>query len=565
MTSRPLSTVAFTGSSSSGKYGPRTGRIRIDRQDGTPILHTDTPALLTATSRGLVPHLSRDNVHLTQAIRHLQLPFESFLDRNPPVPTLVGGTHPLHTLLGFSPDNHIVILTLRDPSDGRKMPPNGTDFVSGQCTRGVRKVNLTAWKNYAAQCKPDLVVALSDTPFTPAPHSQKRLTKSIERSIAWLADFLRVSPADPSATQPRNVLVHLAGGIEPSARSEFAERLSEPIEQKDAPGLSPPMNTLNDGVAGYVFDLLPLHTALAADVSRSEGLASLDDDLLHASHHQRSSHETSTELAELFRASLDPLPADKLRVINSPTSPHEILRLVRDVGVDVVDGFWAQRAADIGIALDFRFPAPRHSTPEFSVKGAPPPLARKDEKLDLGHNLFDPRYRHDHARLASSFLDGKSSAELTPDSGSPLPMPVCSCHACSPHSPASRMLHSPVDVHAWADVSPSTLQPPFVRAYVHHLLHTHEMSAHSLLVMHNLTVFAAFLSGIREVLRHGDTAGDEFDREVARFEETYDERMSLWNEAERMWLEVEHARGKGRLAREKEKQAASTIGTAVDL
>lgn len=58
------------------------------------------------------------------------------------MPTLVGGTHPLHTFLGFNPDNHVVILTLRDPSDGRKMPPNGHDFVTAQCTRGVRKVRV---------------------------------------------------------------------------------------------------------------------------------------------------------------------------------------------------------------------------------------------------------------------------------------------------------------------------------------------------------------------------------------------------------------------------------------
>lgn len=427
------------------------------------------------------------------------------------------------------------------------------------------QVNLTAWKNYVTQCRPDLVVALSDTPFTPAPHSQKRLTKSIERSIAWLGDILRTSPADPTSSRPRNVLVHLAGGIETNARSEFAERLSEPIEHKDAPGLCPPLNTLDDGVAGYVFDLLPLHTALTVEASRSKGPSSEDDDLLHASDRQRSSTETSTELAELLHASLDPLPADKLRVINSPVSPHEILRLVRDVGVDLVDGSWAQRAADIGIALDFRFPALQPPASQSSAENAPPPLSRKNGKLDLGHNLFNPLYRHDHVRLASSFLDGKS-AELLPDSGSPsLPMPVCPCHACSPRSPASRMLHSAVDVHAWADVPPSALQPPFVRAYVHHLLHTHEMSAHSLLVMHNLSVLTAFLSGIREVLARGDTARDEFEREVTKFEETYDEEMALWDEAERTWLEVEHARGKGRLAREKEKQAASTIGTAVDL
>ena len=63
--------------SSSHKFGPRMGTVRIDRKHGTPLIQTDTPALFTATSRGIVPHLSRDHVHLTGAIRHIQVPFES--------------------------------------------------------------------------------------------------------------------------------------------------------------------------------------------------------------------------------------------------------------------------------------------------------------------------------------------------------------------------------------------------------------------------------------------------------------------------------------------------------
>ena len=90
--------------------------------------------------------------------------------------------------------------------------------------------------------------------------------------------------------------------------------------------------------------------------------------------------ERSTRLTELLRASLDPLPADKLRIVNSPASPHEILRLIRDVGIDLIDAAWAQRAADIGIALDFHFPVP---TP--SSNNCPPPRARDGGRRDLGH------------------------------------------------------------------------------------------------------------------------------------------------------------------------------------
>ena len=90
------------------------------------------------------------------------------------------------------------------------------------------------------------------------------------------------------------------------------------------------------------------------------------------------------------------------------------------------------------------------------------------------------------------------------------------------------------------------------------------MSSHSLLAMHNLDVLDAFLAGVRAVLSRPQGA-EEFARAVERVERTYDEEMCLWDEAETIWLEVERARGKGRLAREKEKQAASTLGTAVEL
>ncbi|KAI0721497.1 tRNA-guanine(15) transglycosylase-like protein [Cerioporus squamosus] len=547
----------FTLSVTSGKFGPRTGSLNVDREDGTPVIRTPTPALLTATSRGVVPHFSRDNVRVTGAIQHIQLPFESFLDRNPPVLTLVGGSRPLHQFLGYETDKHVIVLTLRDSSDGRKMPPNGNDFVSAQCTRGVRKVSPSAWKSYVQKCKPDLVVALSDTPFTPPPHSQKRLTKSIERSISWLADFLRL-PADSSASRPPNVLAHLVGGADPHARAEFADRLSEPIEHKDAAGLSP-LNTLDDGVAGYVFDLLPLHTALRADGPRPMEPAGPADELLKVSDRQRSSSDSSSQLADLLQASLDPLSMYKPRVVNSPVSPHEILRLVRDVGVDLVDGFWAQRAADVGIAFDFRFPVPPH--PSTVSTECPPPRTRECGKVDLGHNLFDARYRHDHSRVSSGFADGQSMAGFGCDD-----LPVCRCTACSPRSPASHLLHSSVDVQSWHDsqqpVLPSVTQPPFVRSYIHHLLHTHEMSSHALLAMHNLTVLSAFLDGIRDVLAR-ESPQVELEKEIERFEQKYDEEMVLWDEAAAMWLDVEHARGKGRLAREREKQAVSTMGTAV--
>ncbi|KAJ2985127.1 hypothetical protein NUW54_g10254 [Trametes sanguinea] len=107
-----------------------------------------------------------------------------------------------------------------------------------------------------------------------------------------------------------------------------------------------PFNTLDEGVAGYVFDLLPLRAALAAEAGKPVDEGDLAGGLLRVSDRHRSSPDSSSRLAELLQSSLQVLPEEKPRILNSPVSPHEVLRLVRDVGIDMVDSFWAQRDDD---------------------------------------------------------------------------------------------------------------------------------------------------------------------------------------------------------------------------
>ncbi|TFY53911.1 hypothetical protein EVG20_g9919, partial [Dentipellis fragilis] len=230
-------------------FGPRLGRVTVQRteSDGPTTLDVLTPGLIASTSRGLVPHMSCDSVDQTTAIRWSHVPFESFLERLPPPPTLQPGDHPLHTYLGFRLEKHILMMALRDPFDGREMPPNGKDFVSAYCMRGVRKVKPEDWRKYVLQCNPDIVVATTDIPFTPGSHSQKRTTKSIERSAAWLATLLQpvsVPSEDPSDNHKKqmphlSVLVHMVGGANNAARRAFSDTLLEPLYAKEADAIKP--------------------------------------------------------------------------------------------------------------------------------------------------------------------------------------------------------------------------------------------------------------------------------------------------------------------------------------
>ncbi|KAI0299395.1 tRNA-guanine(15) transglycosylase-like protein [Multifurca ochricompacta] len=467
---------------------PRLGNLTVYRKSLKKLIQVQTPGLITCTSRGVIPHLSSDH-HLNPPIKWIHVPFESFLEHSPPFPTLHPGPYPLHSSLGFRPEQHILSMSLRDPADDRDMPPNGNQFVSALCLRGVRKASPDQWRDYVSSVQPDLVLALSDIPFSSASLSQKRLTKSIERSASWLANILRPLPAPATGPDANlNILVHMAGGIIPAARQAFSQSLLDPLFDKEAEAIKP-LTNLDEGVVGYSFDLAPLHKSLSPNLtlpttSKSGFIPFLD---LFSTPPAPSS---TAQIISLIRTSLTPLPTTKPRIVHSAGSPHEVLALIRDVGIDLFDAHWAQRAADVGVALDFVFPAP---------VGLPDPELPRQ----VGHNLYDKRYSHDF----SSFAD----------------------------------FHPP----------PAYTPVPYTRAYVHHLLCTHEMSAHTLLALHNLAVLDMFFVSVRRVLLEEP---ESFSQHVAHFEQTYDEKLGVLAEARKLWTEVSLARGKGRLAREREKQ-----------
>ncbi|KAF8995186.1 tRNA-guanine(15) transglycosylase-like protein [Cyathus striatus] len=512
----PVLQFSLLNPTSSLKFGPRIGTVVLKRPGTENHITISTPGLLTTTSRGLIPHLSKDNIRLTEAIRWVGVPFETFclssdrcLEQDTPVPTLYPGPNPLHTFLGFTPGQHVVALSARDPTEGKEMPTNSHTHICVSTLRGIRKLSPEQWRSYVHATKPDVVVSLSDTPFINPPYSQKRLTKSIERSAAWLVDLLRPSPpssissSSPLSNQdlfiPPPVLLPLAGLTSSRARAAFSETLMEPLYGPEKVALQPrSLACLDEGVSGYVLDLVPLRIALSA------------------------SQSPNTEIPELLKASLAPLPETKLRLATVPKTPHEMLHLINEVGIDLFDAHWAQEAASNGVALDFTFPAP-----------SLPPIDTSGKKNHLGHNLYSTFYRQDFSSLSTS-------------------APACPCAACAPQR-RTRIFHGvdkPSDTGEQAPVAES--KPGFTRAYIHHLLHTHEMSAHSLLAMHNLTVLDAFFAGVREVLAKGDT--EAWKNQIKHFEETYDETFAVLREAGDSWKEVDLARGKGRLAREKEKE-----------
>jgi queuine tRNA-ribosyltransferase len=72
----------------------------------------------------------------------------------------------------------------------------------------------------------------------------------------------------------------------------------------------------------------------------------------------------------------------------------------------------------------------------------------------------------------------------------------------------------------------------------------------------------AFFATIRSLLEGSDTPPSTHERFVSTtdaFSAAYDGKLRVFAEAKRDWADVEYARGKGRLAREKAKTAVSEI------
>jgi hypothetical protein len=342
-------------------------------------------------------------------------------------------------------------------------------------------------------------------------------------------------------------LVHLAGGVNPSARQAFSQALTETLFGPEADQVKP-LKTLDDAITGYTFDLVPLRKALKRDT------------------------EADNSLVHLIQTSLRSLPFGKPRIINSVRGPQDILRLISTAGMDLFDSQWAVDLASLGVALDFAFPVPS------SPASPPPARTRNNGKTDIGHNLYDGRYATDFNRLSALFLDGQSkSSARNPTNVVTAEQRWCPCIACSPVSPRIQLKHGQADEHVPDPSAPLVPQPAYTRAYVHHLLYTHEMSAHALLTAHNLSVVDQFFADIRNVL--GRDGVDKFREEVQKFVERYDDDAApgdviegfgevetvggiVGKEAKSDWASVDRARGKGRLAREKEKTGAAVLEEA---
>lgn len=76
---RPHSTLSFELTSHHvQQFGPRVGKVTLRRDGKQSTIVVDTPNIMASTSRGVVPHLSRDHcVAADEVLAWVHLQFES--------------------------------------------------------------------------------------------------------------------------------------------------------------------------------------------------------------------------------------------------------------------------------------------------------------------------------------------------------------------------------------------------------------------------------------------------------------------------------------------------------
>lgn len=139
-------------------------------------------------------------------------------------------------------------------------------------------------------------------------------------------------------------------------------------------------------------------------------------------------------------------------LLSAPSSPHDVLRAI-SLGADLLTVPFVEASSDAGIALDFVFPAPSVS----QDLSKPRPLG-----LDL--------WSSDHSANTGPLREG------------------CGCYTCQQHH----------------------------RAYIHHLLSAKEMTAWTLLQIHNHHIIDSFFTGVRESIQR-----DSFEEDAQAFHRVY--------------------------------------------
>lgn len=340
---------------STGGSTARKGVFKLSESDTCAI---QTPGFLTPTSRGVVPHLTPDNIQRlgTEICTGFSVAAEDFLDRLPDeskIPFLQQENS--KKLLSFPP-NCPIFMSPRRSSPVEVSQPNSNDSIRIMTSEGTKAMPITSYFNFVDKFNPDVILSPPDLPnLSPGGKpGGNRIRKMANRTEQWLQLALERWGGNKS------IFAVVLPNVPILTQKEYLKFVGE-NSSRNISGLS----------FWSTHDYMRLSAKQEEVAEKNKKKPSPSQDV------SQKPEPTSEAVDDLIKENgLDEFI--KFYAIGTST-PQEILNLISN-GIDLFQGDCCTQFTDAGVALNFTFPATEtHST--------------------LGDNLWDDKYTTDTSLL----------------------------------------------------------------------------------------------------------------------------------------------------------------------
>ncbi|KAF3927185.1 hypothetical protein ABW20_dc0103664 [Dactylellina cionopaga] len=319
--------------------GARIGVLHLAKGFTLP-----TPNYIAPTSRGVVPHLSPDNLEKNTGVVGVYVALEDFIEKAPQrVPPLYTYPNTLREFISLPTGNFLLLSPRRSPA--LTCPKSNSDAnVSILTSVGFRDLPIKDYVSAVVKLQPDIVLGIADSPNSEKP-GKSRIPKIPVRTEKWLEEllgkvFAGVTEGDRKEDDKEKEKKHIP--------AVFAAVLPLEIEKQRL-------------YVTYLQENVDRLTGLVFNASAAESLARLPE-----------------ELQDLARLQSD-----------AATGPHEVLEMI-DRGVDIFNIGFTGLATDAGIALHFKFGTSGSVEEEGEDDGGVPL-----HQLDLATNMWDEKFATD--------------------------------------------------------------------------------------------------------------------------------------------------------------------------
>ncbi|KAG0351965.1 Queuine tRNA-ribosyltransferase subunit qtrtd1 [Podila minutissima] len=436
----------------------------------------ETPGCFMYSVKGSVPHLTPDTLRL-QGFGGVNVSIEQLLQDHQPT----GLDKWPFTLSKFLNLQDLILLCdIREASSFTKVPFNSDRFVSMISNKGVRQLTLEDYLKVVRAYHPDIVGAFTDSISDTKEPGQKRVRKSVERSLKWLDQVLLERQGfdglaqDREAEEKKKLKSRNKENQTPIVSETVASVSVSPVKRTTLPWTDV---GLFAHVQGAQFEQERVRSA--QETAKRTGVDGyiVDTNALPGSR---------DDILKMLKASMDHLPKDKPRLVYGMQAPEDVLRSIA-LGADLFDTSYPFLLTEDGKASLFSFGSVTTPSNTASIDSATASLQASSINSSANNrwiNLWDD----EHADKFVPIMEG------------------CECYACK----GGR----------------------HTRAYINHLLKAHEMLATVLLMSHNMHQYSKFFANIRQSIASGT-----FDQLSQQFRDqfgTEPERTGEIHEAQRI-------------------------------